>query len=64
MRAVSFIGSGILTSFRLGSPCKHGSYRVPRLFVGAELNDLEGVSVLLKKIRNYFGFALPIKRSL
>jgi len=39
------------------------SYGVLRLFIGAELNDLEGVSVL-QKTGNYFEFFLPAKRSL
>ncbi|MCG8437392.1 MAG: hypothetical protein MI751_04855, partial [Pseudomonadales bacterium] len=58
---VSGCVSGIPPSFRLGSPCEQvirfappvgaalRSYDVLRLFIGAELNDLDGVSVLLKK---------------
>ncbi len=63
LRAVSWVRSGIYTSLGLGSPCKHGSYEVLGLFNSAELNDLEGVSILLTP-PNYIGFALPVKRSL
>jgi len=32
------------------------SYEVPGLFIGAELNDLEGVSILPKKPGTILGF--------
>ncbi|GEM_PF-5223009 len=54
MQAVSCTGFGIYTSLGLGSLCEHSSYRVHRLFIGAELNDLEGVSVLLKTLELFW----------